>query len=113
LFGTQGTGSYIPKKFQCQECKGEKLKTDEKVFTVEVRKGMTHGEKVTFRDEGHKVPELQAGDVVIVLLMGPHSTFTRKGNDLLHEMKISLTEALDSKHVSYIYISSFHVVHFY
>jgi DnaJ family protein A protein 2 len=92
----EGTGSFIPKKLQCKECKGERLKTETKDLTVEIVKGMQHGEKVVFHEEGHQVPDLEPGDVIVILVMEKHNQFVRKGNDLLGEIKISLAEALDT-----------------
>jgi len=94
----EGTGTFIPKKLQCKECKGEKLMTETKVLPVEITKGMQHGEKITFREEGHQVPDVEAGDVVLVLVMEQNKRFVRKGNDLMMEFKISLAEALNTHH---------------
>lgn len=99
----EGTGTFIPKKNQCKECKGEKLMTETKVLTVEITKGMQHGEKITFREEGHQVPELEPGDVVVILVLeSSGSKFVRKGNDLLYEFKVSLAEALDTSQKLYL-----------
>eukprot|EP00301_Raphidiophrys_heterophryoidea_P024180 c7761_g1_i1.p1 GENE.c7761_g1_i1~~c7761_g1_i1.p1 ORF type:complete len:453 (-),score=95.09 c7761_g1_i1:82-1389(-) len=92
----EGTGRFIPKQKQCKSCKGERLMTETKNLNVEITKGMGHGEKIVFREEGHQVQDLDAGDVVVILVMEKHNQFIRKGNDLLAEFKISLGEALDT-----------------
>lgn len=91
----EGEGSYVPKKFQCKGCNGKKLKKDVKTFKVEIQKGMKNQDKVVFRGEGHAVPDVDPGDVVVHLQSAKHSSFIRKGDDLLHEFKVSLAEALD------------------
>eukprot|EP00300_Choanocystis_sp_HF-7_P027533 c32675_g1_i1.p1 GENE.c32675_g1_i1~~c32675_g1_i1.p1 ORF type:complete len:433 (-),score=95.27 c32675_g1_i1:27-1325(-) len=91
----QGTGSYIPKQFLCKGCKGEKISDSQTVLQVHINKGMQHGEKIAFRGEGHIVPDLEPGDVVVILACREHEQFKRKGNDLLINLKVSLAEALN------------------
>ena len=56
--------------------------------------GSKDGQKITFYGEGDQEPNLQAGDVIIVLDERPHKTFKRKHNDLICNLEITLTEAL-------------------
>ncbi|KAL7980351.1 hypothetical protein Chor_014680 [Crotalus horridus] len=57
-------------------------------------KGMKDGQKLVFHGEGDQEPDLEPGDVIIVLDQKDHSVFQRRGNDLVMKMKIQLTEAL-------------------
>eukprot|EP00455_Lapot_gusevi_P041277 TRINITY_DN476_c0_g1_i3.p1 TRINITY_DN476_c0_g1~~TRINITY_DN476_c0_g1_i3.p1 ORF type:complete len:137 (-),score=74.42 TRINITY_DN476_c0_g1_i3:49-429(-) len=43
---------------------------------------------------GEQQPGIMPGDVIIKLNTKPHPTFRRRGDDLLHDMTISLKEAL-------------------
>lgn len=56
--------------------------------------GMKDGQKIVFHGEGDQEPELEAGDVIIVLDQKDHSVFQRRGHDLIMKMKIQLSEAL-------------------
>lgn len=55
---------------------------------------MKDGQKIVFHGEGDQEPELEAGDVIIVLDQKDHSVFQRRGHDLIMKMKIQLSEAL-------------------
>ncbi|XP_064425815.1 dnaJ homolog subfamily A member 4 isoform X3 [Mirounga angustirostris] len=58
------------------------------------RRGMKDGQKILFPGEGDQEPELEPGDVIIVLDQKDHSVFQRRGHDLIMKMKIRLSEAL-------------------
>lgn len=55
---------------------------------------MKDGQKILFHGEGDQEPELEPGDVIIVLDQKDHSVFQRRGHDLIMKMKIQLSEAL-------------------
>lgn len=55
---------------------------------------MKDGQKIFFRGEGDQQPDLEPGDVIIILNEKPHDVFQRSGDDLLMNRTISLTEAL-------------------
>ncbi|XP_013931155.1 PREDICTED: dnaJ homolog subfamily A member 4-like, partial [Thamnophis sirtalis] len=55
---------------------------------------MKDGQKLVFHGEGDQEPDLEPGDVIIVLDQKDHSVYQRRGNDLVMKMKIQLTEAL-------------------
>uniref|UniRef100_S4R5S5 DnaJ heat shock protein family (Hsp40) member A1 n=1 Tax=Petromyzon marinus TaxID=7757 RepID=S4R5S5_PETMA len=64
------------------------------LLAINSAKGMTDNQKISFYGEGDQEPGLDPGDVIIVLDQKEHDVFRRKGQDLLMEMEISLTEAL-------------------
>lgn len=55
---------------------------------------MKDGQKILFHGEGDQEPELEPGDVIIVLDQKDHSVFQRRGHDLIMKMKVQLSEAL-------------------
>lgn len=55
---------------------------------------MTDGQKIVFAGEGDQEPELEPGDIVIVLDEKDHPNFKRSGSDLILRMNIQLVEAL-------------------
>ncbi|KAK2524548.1 hypothetical protein Q9966_004948 [Columba livia] len=56
--------------------------------------GMKDGQKIVFHGEGDQEPDLEPGDVIIVLDQKDHSVFQRRGHDLITKMRIQLSEAL-------------------
>lgn len=78
----------------CKTCNGKKLKKESKTLTVEVDKGAPNGEKYVKHGEGDEVPDVEPGDVIVVIKEKKHKTFLRKGADLFMEKEISLYESL-------------------
>jgi len=56
--------------------------------------GMKDGQQIRFSGEGDQTPDLEAGDVIIVLDEKEHNVFRRRGIDLSMQLELSLTEAL-------------------
>lgn len=67
---------------------------EKKILEVHVDKGMRDGQHVRFSGEGDQDPELEPGDIVIVLDEKEHERFTRRGLDLIHKVTLSMSEAL-------------------
>lgn len=90
-----GRGEYYVDRDRCGECRGNRTIAEEKTFQAHVDKGMKHGQKITFRNEGNQsVDSSEAGDVIVVLVQQPHEYFQRSGDNLIIVHKINLTEAL-------------------
>lgn len=89
-----GSGEMVDPKFICKACNGAKTKEEDNILKVEIDKGMKDGEKITFTSEGDQEPGIIPGDIIIVLKEKPSDEFTRRGNDLIKEVEISLIEAL-------------------
>ncbi|XP_011885329.1 PREDICTED: dnaJ homolog subfamily A member 4 isoform X2 [Cercocebus atys] len=90
----KGQGERINPKDRCESCSGAKVIREKKIIEVHVEKGMKDGQKILFHGEGDQEPELEPGDVIIVLDQKDHSVFQRRGHDLIMKMKIQLSEAL-------------------
>jgi len=104
-------GEVINEKDRCNACKGKRVTNETKILEVNVDKGMRDDQKITFRGEGDQQPDVETGDVVIVIQQKTHEKFQRNGNDLYLPVTISLAEALCGfstylKHLDgrYIYI---------
>lgn len=59
-----------------------------------VPSGMKDGQKMVIHGEGDQEPDLEPGDVIIVLDQKDHPMFQRRGQDLIMKMNIQLAEAL-------------------
>lgn len=90
----KGQGERINPKDRCKQCSGKKVIRDRKVLEVHIDKGMTSGQKIVFSGEGDQEPDLEPGDIIIVLDEKPHPRFRRSGNDLFLQMHIELVESL-------------------
>lgn len=90
----RGEGETINEKDKCKECHGKKVTQQNKVLEVHVDKGMKDNQKIPFRGEGDQLPDIEPGDVIIVLQTQDHEVFKRDGEDLLCSHTLSLTEAL-------------------
>lgn len=91
----QGQGEVINAKDRCKACNGKKTVRDRKILEVHVEKGMSDGQRIVFSGEGDQEPDLQPGDIIIVLDVKKHPTFQfGNGTDLAMVMDLQLVEAL-------------------
>lgn len=90
----QGEGEIINEKDRCGICKGKKMCNATKILEVHVDKGMRENQKILFRGEGDQQPDVEPGDVVIILQQKEHEVFQRSGDNLYMKHTIALTEAL-------------------
>lgn len=90
----RGQRERINPKDRCKQCVGKKVVRERKILEVHVDKGMNDGQKIIFNGEGDQEPELEAGDIIIVLDEKEHPIYKRSGNDLILRLEIQLVEAL-------------------
>uniref|UniRef100_A0A0K2U3W0 DnaJ homolog subfamily A member 1 n=1 Tax=Lepeophtheirus salmonis TaxID=72036 RepID=A0A0K2U3W0_LEPSM len=90
----QGRGRIIDQKLKCKTCNGRRVNRERKFIEVQVDKGMKDAQKIVFSGEGDQDPDLEAGDIIIVLQESEHPVFARDGINLIMKMKINITEAL-------------------
>ncbi|KAM9992860.1 hypothetical protein ACTFIY_010305 [Dictyostelium cf. discoideum] len=91
----KGEGNVIREKDRCPKCKGNKTIQEKKTLEVNIDKGMKHGQKIVFPEEGdYESPDIVPGDVIVVLVQKEHPVFQRDGDDLVMEHELTLLEAL-------------------
>ncbi|XP_036417197.1 dnaJ homolog subfamily B member 1-like [Colossoma macropomum] len=73
---------------------GRTTRSEDKILTVEVKKGWKEGTKITFPKEGDETPTNIPADVVFVVKDKPHPVFKRDGSDIVYPAKVTLKEAL-------------------
>ncbi|XP_068130578.1 dnaJ homolog subfamily B member 1-like [Hyperolius riggenbachi] len=73
---------------------GRSVHTEDKILTIQVKKGWKEGTKITFPKEGDETPTNIPADIVFVLKDKPHTMFKRDSSNLVYTAKISLREAL-------------------
>uniref|UniRef100_A0A3B4A0C7 J domain-containing protein n=2 Tax=Periophthalmus magnuspinnatus TaxID=409849 RepID=A0A3B4A0C7_9GOBI len=70
------------------------MRNEDKILTVDIKRGWKEGTKITFPKEGDETPTNIPADIVFVVKDRPHPVFTRDGSDIIYPAKISLREAL-------------------
>jgi len=90
----RGEGEVIDAKHRCKHCQGKKIVKERKILEVHIDKGMKDNQQIRFSGEGDQEPDLEPGDIVIVLDEQEHDRFRRRGNDLIMTMQLELVEAL-------------------
>merc|ERR1712224_960629 len=67
---------------------------EDATLTLQVERGMSDGDQLTFKGLGEQQPQKLPGDVVLTLRQRKHPVFDRSDQDLHMEATISLKEAL-------------------
>lgn len=83
----------------CPRCGGRGIsytneRTVKKTIEVIIPQGTKNGDTVKKYDEGHKLPGMPHGDVVVTFKVRPHKVFKRLQADLAMAKEITLVEAL-------------------
>lgn len=99
-----GQGEMINMEKRCKACKGKKVKRDKKTVKVEMDKGSPNGEQFVVHGEGDEVPEVEPGDVVVVIKIRPNKIFQRKGADLYLDKEITLLQALTGVDFTFVHL---------
>ncbi len=87
-----GEGKTI--KTPCPKCGGRGSITAEKTVTVDIQKGIAHGQKIRKTGLGGAGERGgQNGDLYLIINVMPHKVFVRSGNDIHVEVPISMTQA--------------------
>jgi len=82
---------------------GQTTRNEEKILTLDVKKGWKAGTKITFKKEGDQGPNKIPADIIFVIRDKEHPHFQRDSdNNVLYTAKISLRSAL----TGYFYGSS-------
>jgi len=89
-----GSGEVINQKDRCKTCNGKKVTSEKKFLEVHIDKGMKGGQHITFAGESDQAPDIEPGDVIIVIEEKPHDRFKRNDNDLYTEVEVDLLSAL-------------------
>ncbi|XP_019734847.1 dnaJ homolog subfamily B member 1a isoform X1 [Hippocampus comes] len=73
---------------------GRTTRSEDKILSVDIKRGWKEGTKITFPREGDETPTNIPADVVFVVKDKPHPVFRREGSDIIYPAKISLRDAL-------------------
>lgn len=90
-----GKGEKINEKDRCKQCNGQRFVVKSDILEVHIDKGMPDGHKITFSGEGDWAPNIEPGDIIVVLEEKAHSRFKRVNTlNLVTKVSLTLTEAL-------------------
>ncbi|HVM19651.1 MAG TPA: J domain-containing protein [Egibacteraceae bacterium] len=88
----RGTGDEIPSP--CRACGGEGRDTVTDVVTVDIPAGVDDGTRLRVLGRGESGRRgAPSGDLYVRVRVRPHEVFTRDGNDLHCELRLSMTQA--------------------
>ncbi len=84
----------------CPACRGEGRVREESTITVEVPAGVSSENYITLRGQGNAGPRGgPRGDITVLIAVEDHPDFKREGNDLVHELHVTFTQAALGDHV--------------
>lgn len=87
---------------------GSGYRTEDKILTIEIKKGWKEGTKITFPREGDETPTSIPADIVFVIKDKDHPKFKRDGSNIIYTAKISL---LRGKLVGYRILKPNRIMH--
>ena len=82
-------------------CEKQLLLSDGNKIKVKIPAGMDEGSKIRLAGKGNPgIGGGAAGDLIIEIKLQPHASFKKEGNDIHHELEISLMQALQGAKVT-------------
>ena len=88
-----GTGKIIMDP--CPECKGKGRVRKKRTVSINIPAGVDNGQMLNVRNEvnaGYNGGP--NGNLIVVFRIKPHPLFTRRGNDLMFDMPVTVTQAI-------------------
>ncbi len=78
----------------CSRCNGEGRVEKRETITLNIPAGAKNGDRLRVRGKGEAGPQgVPPGDLYIILKIRPDEDFERKGDDLITETSVTMTEA--------------------
>jgi molecular chaperone DnaJ len=88
-----GEGRIIRNK--CSKCAGEGRVKGEETVKVKIPSGVSNGNYITLRGQGNAgIRGGESGNLIVLLEEKEHPDFTRDGNDIYHDLTISVADAI-------------------
>jgi len=88
-----GEGRTIKNK--CSKCSGEGRVKGEETVKVKIPSGVSSGNYITLRTQGNAgIRGGEAGNLIVLLEEQEHKDFKRDGNDIYHDLTISVADAI-------------------
>ncbi|HEX2786436.1 MAG TPA: molecular chaperone DnaJ [Ignavibacteria bacterium] len=88
-----GEGRII--KDKCSSCRGEGRTMDESTIKVNIPAGVSEGNYIPLRGQGHSgVRGGATGDLYVYILEAKHKHFVRNGDDVIFNLKLSIVDLI-------------------
>ena len=88
----RGNGTVI--EDPCPRCRGTGRERRTKRYTVKIPAGVKDGSKIRLRGKGEAgYGVAEAGDLFVITRVEPSKTFTRRGDDLIVDVPVALSQA--------------------
>jgi molecular chaperone DnaJ len=87
----KGSGK-IPEKV-CSVCHGKGTAKKNQTITLKIPAGIDDGATIRLREQGEAIARGPKGDLYVHIRVKPHKSFTREGDLILSEIKVSMVEA--------------------
>ena len=95
-----GTGEEVTSP--CPDCHGDGRRTEERTYSVDVPGGVDNGSTLRLTGRGHAGPKGgPPGDLYVHLRVRPHDRFVRSGYDLVHVLRLPMTQAALGAHIPF------------
>lgn len=89
----QGAGKFYTEK--CHKCKGEGSVKEQQTIRIEIPAGISDGQTISLSGYGEAGEKgAQSGDLFATVHVKPHPKFQRKGNNILSEEHIKISQAI-------------------
>eukprot|EP00796_Vickermania_ingenoplastis_P005321 gene5321-3823_t len=96
----RGTGTTAKPDDQCPRCSSKGYKQATQEVSLEIPAGVPANVTLVVRGEGGRIPGAQPGDLHVHVDISPHTTYKRRGDDLIAQKMITLSDALLGCHFS-------------
>ncbi|XP_053186162.1 dnaJ homolog subfamily B member 4 [Scomber japonicus] len=73
---------------------GRTMRAEDKILTIEIKRGWKEGTKITFPREGDESATTIPADIVFVIKDKPHPHFRREGSNIVYPVRVSLRQSL-------------------
>lgn len=71
---------------------GRTICTEDKILTIEIKRGWKEGTKITFPREGDESPNTIPADIVFIIKDKPHPHFKREGSNIVYPVRVTLRQ---------------------
>jgi len=99
------TGCMVPIQIVRTLKHNGEIRDENETIYVDIPKGIDTNEMIVFREKGHVVDDIPAGDIKVFVSVLDHQLFKRSGLDLIFTIEISLKQALCGVDIEFIHLS--------
>jgi molecular chaperone DnaJ len=92
-----GKGNTVIKA--CTTCKGIGHKKNEEIINFKIPTDLQPGQRYAFNNRGDEIPNGQAGDLTIEVVITRHKDFKLNGKDLIYEPNVGVIDMLLGKKI--------------